>query len=192
MPSNRCHLHTPGSRASVAVTFWFISLLWSLLLQSILCLTWLIGSVLAIHCFHQILWSLFKNQNKQKKTPQLLLVSHRKSAKLLHLAFKVFFNLTQIFLFLLPYMDPISRKVISLISSSFTSAYIASSSSYAVFKSYVFLKGTTQVSPLDESLLVHFCPYWLGPSLSLEAPEDVGTARGLSSYWVRWFFLLVM
>lgn len=100
-----------------------------------------------------------KPKQTKKKTPQLLLVSHRKSAKLLHLAFKVFFNLTQIFLFLLPYMDPISRKVISLISSSFTSAYIASSSSYAVFKSYVFLKGTTQVSPLDESLLVHFCPY---------------------------------
>lgn len=82
-----------------------------------------------------------KNKTKQKNPPKLLLVSHRKSAKLLHLAFKVFFNLTQIYLFLLPYMDPISRKVISLISSSFTSAYIALPSSYAVFKSYSVSQG---------------------------------------------------
>ena len=160
MASDQCHLHTPGSRARVAITFCFISLLWSLLLQSILCLTLLIGSVLAIHYFHQILRSLFKKQKtKQRNPPKLLLVSHRKNAKLLDLTFKVFFNQTQIYLFLLPYMDPVSRKVISVISSSFTSAYIASPSSYAVFKSYLFLKGTTQVSPLDESLLVHFCPY---------------------------------
>lgn len=82
-----------------------------------------------------------KNKTKQKTPPKLLLVSHRKSAKLLHLAFKVFFNLTQISLFLLPYMDPISRKVISLISSSFTSAYIALPSSCAVFKSYSVSQG---------------------------------------------------